>query len=143
MTWTTQAWEPDFGRWFASLDPYEQTVLDAAIEYVLEVYGIEICTTEFGKPLGGGLYEFRVRQSLRAIRTYGGLETEPGGANDRTVLIRVFCNFYGDKVILLLSGLDKGKNEKAQQREIKKARKLLRAFQAEQRQARSRERKQR
>lgn len=143
MIWTTEAWEPDFGRWFDSLGEYEQAVLDAAIEFVLEKYGMEICSTEFGKALGQGLYEFRVRQSLRAIRNYGGLETEPGAGNDRTVLIRVFCHFYGNKVILLLSGLDKGKNEKTQQREIEKARKLLRAFQEEQKREqkrRSRER---
>lgn len=139
MAWTTETWDPDFPRWFDSLSDYQQAVLDAAIEFVLEEYGTEICATEFGKHLGNGLYEFRVRQSLKAIRKYGGFEVSSSPGDDQTVLLRVFCHFYGDKVILLMCGLDKGKNDKAQQREIKKARKILRVFKEEQRHERKKQ----
>jgi hypothetical protein len=46
------------------------------------------------------------------------------------VLLRVFVHFYGDKVILLLGGYDKGANPKPrrQQREIAEARRLLAQF---------------
>ena len=52
------------------------------------------------------------------------------------ILLRVFCTFYGDKVVLLLSGLDKGASPKAQPRAIQAARKLLAEWRAEQTAAR-------
>lgn len=75
--WTTEYYvdsrgNSPFAKWFEKeLRPYEQAVLTAAIKRVLEVLGIDVCRSEFGKPLGNGLYEFRVRQSLHAIRTFG------------------------------------------------------------------------
>lgn len=141
MGWTSETWEPSFSNWYNGLDEYEQAVLDAAIDNVLEVHGPEICKGEFGKPLGDGLYEFRVRQSLRAIRQYGDLETPAGEVSDKTVALRVFCHFYGDKVVLLLSGLDKVKNEKAQNKEIQRAKKMLRAFHEEQKREKKRQRR--
>lgn len=118
-----------FARWFErDLTSYEQAVLAAAVKQVLEVVGIDICSSEWGKSLGDGLYEFRVRQSLHAIRTYGQSPTplaRPG--EDRAVLLRAFVTFYGDRVVLLLHGLNKGRgpSTRKQQKEIAKARRLL------------------
>ena len=53
----------------------------------------------------------------------------------------MFCTFYGDKVVLLLSGLDKGADPKAQPRAIRAARKLPAEWQAEQAAANRRPRK--
>ncbi|MCY4620460.1 MAG: hypothetical protein OXD34_01295 [bacterium] len=46
------------------------------------------------------------------------------------VLLRVFVHFYGDRIVLLLGGYDKGRypQKKRQQREIARARKSLRQF---------------
>ena len=46
------------------------------------------------------------------------------------VLLRVFVHFYGDRIVLLLGGYDKGRDpkENRQQREIAQARKLLAQF---------------
>ena len=51
------------------------------------------------------------------------------------VLLRVFVHFYGDKIVLLLGGYDKGRDpkEKRQQREIAQARKPLAQFRERQR----------
>jgi hypothetical protein len=57
----------------------------------------------------------------------------PSGAG---ILLRVFCTFYGDRVVLLLSGLDKGASPKAQPRAIQAARKLLAEWRTEQAAAR-------
>lgn len=48
------------------------------------------------------------------------------------MLLRVFVTFYGDRVVLLLHGLNKGmdNSERRQSREIKKARKLLSQWKA-------------
>lgn len=76
-TWTVEAWEDDrtgqcpFAVWFGKLDQYEQAVVDAVIENIVKPLGMNICDTEWGKPLGGGLYEVRIRRTLSAVRTWG------------------------------------------------------------------------
>lgn len=118
-----------FERFFLSLPEYEQAVLAAAIEHVLEVHGIDICAGEWGKPLGEGLFEFRVRRSLSAILTEAGIEpplAEQAGT-DRQVLLRVFCTFHGSRIVLLYSGYDKKKDpsDRRQQQEIKRPARLM------------------
>lgn len=139
--WSVQYEGATFERFLFSLPAYEQAVLVAAIQHVLQPYGIDICSGEWGEPLGDGLYEFRVRKSLRAILRNADLDVqdepgtdepatdEPGTdepGTDRGVLLRVFCTFYGDKIVLLHHGYNKKADPtgKRQQREIAKARKL-------------------
>lgn len=133
-TWDI-TYEDQYEKFFWSLPEYEQAVLSAALETVLEVHGIDICSTSWGKPLGGGLYEFRVQKSLDAIYADAGLPLPTGlVGTDRKVLIRVFCTFHGNKVVLLLNGYDKKKDpsEKRQNREIARARKQLKKWQTRQ-----------
>jgi len=119
----------DFARFVARLGDYERAVLVAAIEKVLSRYGLDICQSEWGRPLKGGLYEFRIRRSLRTILNEYGSEASPSVRvlPDRPVLLRVFCTFYGSRVVLLLGGYDKKKDpsERRQAREIKRARRAL------------------
>ncbi|MCM3662614.1 type II toxin-antitoxin system RelE/ParE family toxin [Georgenia satyanarayanai] len=133
--WTIEYEGDAFERFFTSLTSYEQAVLTAAIEHVLMRSGIDICQSEWGKALGKGLYEFRVRRSLQAILSSAGAEVpEDVSGVDRQVLLRVFCTFHGDKIVLLLSGYDKQSDpsEKRQDREIEEARKMLTAWKAAQ-----------
>ena len=53
------------------------------------------------------------------------------------VLLRAFCHAYGNRIVLLLGGYDKGENPstKRQQKEIETARKRLKTFQLAQKQA--------
>jgi hypothetical protein len=139
--WTVDAWEDDrtgrcpFAAWFGKLNEYEQAVVDAVIENIVAPLGMNICDTEWGKPLGGGLYEVRIRRTLSAIRTWGvpAGDAEPAAAGERAVLLRLFVTFYGDRVVLLFQGYDKGKDpsERRQTKEIKTARKHLRAWTAQ------------
>jgi hypothetical protein len=75
--WQVEAWEDNktgkspFATWFDRLKEYDQAVVDAVIEHVLTPYGMDICETEWGKPLGNGLYEVRIRRPLSAVRTWG------------------------------------------------------------------------
>jgi hypothetical protein len=57
---------------------------------ILQQQGINICCSPFGKQLGEGLFEFRLRED--------------------GLLLRVFCHAYGNKIVLLLSGYDKGES---------------------------------
>lgn len=135
--WKVEVWEDQYGqspftKWFEKLDDYDQAVVDAAIRAILEPMGMDIAGTEWGKALGGGLYEFRVRLSLSALVHRGEAEAEGDypAWKDRKVLLRIFCTFHGNKIVLLFQGYNKGKDPslKRQQREIKKARKCLRAW---------------
>ncbi|WP_174442348.1 hypothetical protein [Demequina gelatinilytica] len=122
-----------FEKFLLGLPEYEQAVLVAAVEHVLERLGIDICQSEWGKALGDGLYEFRVRRSLQAILSEAKmpLPSKVGGT-DRPVLLRVFCTFHGQRAVLLLGGYDKGKDgsTRRQQGEIKRARKRLKTWRA-------------
>lgn len=92
-----------------------------------------MCGTEWGKQLGGGLFEFRIRHTSSEIARMHGEPVE-GGKPAEKVLLRVFCHAYGAKVVLLINGYDKGADpsERRQQREIALARKRLTRFLAEQ-----------
>ena len=87
--------------------------------------------TEYGKALGGGLYEFRIRWTAAEIRhKVEGLPPGDVGGMAEAILLRVFFCTAGHKIILLLDGYDKGRDSstRRQQREIARARKLLTAY---------------
>lgn len=136
--WSAEA-EAPFERFYESLDEYEQAVLTAAVEFVLEVHGNDICHGEWGTPLGQGLYEFRIRKSLSSIYATAKVTRTSTAGDDKKVLLRVFCTFQGDKVILLFSGYNKSSDpsEKRQAREIKRARKMLTAWKEKQKKSKS------
>ena len=77
------------------------------------VNGVEVCQTEWGKQLGEGLFEFRVRRHA-----------------------------YGTKVVLLLNGYDKAgdPSDKRQQHETTLARRHLVIFKERQALERNRQR---
>ena len=101
-------------RWIKDdLSVRQRRALGYAIYRLLQRYGVGVCDTEFGRQLGYGLFEFRLR--VRA-RTDG-----------EAALLRVFCHAEGERAILLLGGYDKGKDPggRRQEREIKVARRRL------------------
>lgn len=138
---TDDGFEP-FTSFLNDLSDAGFAALDAAIQTILLVRGIELASTEWLKALGQGLYEFRVRHTTEEIAHMFGDEL-PGTAPKGAILLRVFVHFYGQKVVLLLSGYDKGEDPSArrQQREIAGARKALRAWQQQQDRNRAQERK--
>jgi hypothetical protein len=119
----------------------------AAIEQVLSMQGVRVCKSSWGKQLGQGLFEFRVRHTAAEIRRMFGGEPQsrPGeheGPPGRIVL-RAFCHAYGNRIVLLVGGDDKGEHlsAKRQQQEIRTARQRLRAFQAVRQRAAKEERR--
>jgi phage-related protein len=138
-TWTAEFYEDSSGKrrvetWMAGLNETEFEALATAIEEILEKLGIELASTPWLKALGEGLHEFRVRHdagTIRALYTDSGAETPTKPAK---ILLRLFVHFHGDKVILLLHGYNKGRDDspRRQNREIDEARKRLRAWRAAQ-----------
>lgn len=101
-----------------------------AITKILAQMGIDLVGTQWMKALGDGLYEFRIRHSSSEIQSiYTSSESRPRSSHQK-ILLRVFMSFHGKKLVLLLHGYDKGKNDskKRQQVEIEIARRRLRAW---------------
>jgi hypothetical protein len=141
--WTLEPFEADDGSvpfqvFVDELSDFKFVALDAALERVLATRGLDLVRTEWLKALGDGLHEFRVRHDADEIAGMFGGEPPTVSAPHEKVLLRVFVHFYGDKIVLLLGGYDKGKDpkERRQQREIAAARKMLTQFKERQRRQR-------
>jgi putative component of toxin-antitoxin plasmid stabilization module len=141
VEWTLEPFEADdgsipFERFVNDLSNFKVDAVTAAIDRILTVQGIGLVRTEWLKPLGDGLHEFRVRHTAAEVaRLFGGLDVAPPAGPTEKVLLRVFVHFHGQKIILLLGGYDKGDDpkERRQQREIQSARRLLTQFRERQR----------
>ena len=120
MSYEIEFYEDEDGRkpaldWIRDLDRRKRRILGTAMAEILQAQGVGVCGTPFGKQLGNGLFEFRLR--------------------DDELLLRVFCHAYGTRIVLLLSGYDKGEDptQRRQQREIAEARKRLEAWRRQRR----------
>jgi putative component of toxin-antitoxin plasmid stabilization module len=96
---------------------------------ILERNGINVCETEYGKNLGQGLFEFRLRHGADEIAAMF-TTVEPDPRDKEPILLRVYCHAYGDKIVLLLAGYDKrsDSSKKRENAEINLARKRLTEF---------------
>jgi len=144
--WDVEFYADEGGRepcreWADDLSPQKQTAFAAAVRLVLARRGLDVVESEYGKALGDGLYEFRVRWTASEIRhKIEGLPSEDIGGAPEAILLRVFFCTAGRKIILLLGGYDKARDpsDRRQEREIAKARKLLTAYRESQKRARKR-----
>ncbi len=133
--WTVEFYADQGGRepcreWADGLSPQKRAAFTAAVQLVLATRGLDVVETEYGKALGGGLYEFRVRWTASEIRhKIEGLPPREVGGAAEAIMLRVFFCTAGQRLILLLGGYDKTQDasQRRQQREISKARKLLTA----------------
>jgi hypothetical protein len=91
----------------ADLSAEDRRTVGSALWAILQHQGIQVCGSHFGRQLGDGLFEFRLR--------------EP------PLFARVFCHVHGKQLILLLGGYDKGRDPspRRQEREIAWARARL------------------
>jgi hypothetical protein len=139
--WAPEPFEADdgtipFERFLNDLSNFKVDAVTVAIDRILTVRGIDLVRTEWLKALGDGLHEFRIRHTAAEVaRLFGGEDVAPPAGPTEKVLLRVFVHFYGQKVILLLGGYDKGEDstERRQQREIQAARRHLTQFRERQR----------
>lgn len=122
-TYTLEFYEDERGekpvlRWIREqLTLTQRYELGQAMREQLEEKGVGVCATEYGKQLGKGLFEFRLRRSVEEV--------------GERILLRVFCHAYGSKIVLLLGGYDKGADSSARRQgdEIALARRRLAAWQ--------------
>lgn len=111
----------------------QRRAIGTAMRRVLQVNGVGVCSSSWGKQLGGGLFEFRVRLAGRQMLREGWAKPGSIDASER-ILLRIFCHAYGNRIILLLGGYDKGAApaKSRQSSEIASARARLRIHQARQ-----------
>ena len=132
-------------EWLRRLPEPKRAAWLAFVDFALVPIGKDIGQSGYVKALGQGLFELRVDHDAAELAEVFGadLSARPELASlaAEGILLRVFCTFYGDRVVLLLSGLDKGVDPKAQPRAIRAARKLLADWNAEQAAAKRRARK--
>ena len=109
----------------------QRQAIGTAMRRILQANGVQVCSTPWGRQLGGGLFEFRVRRTGEQMINEGWAKPDSIDPSER-ILLRVFCHAHGDKLILLLGGYDKGSapSSSRQQREINTARRRLRTHQA-------------
>ncbi|MGH3304552.1 MAG: hypothetical protein ACRDOK_23310 [Streptosporangiaceae bacterium] len=110
------------------------------LRLVLIPRGLDIVGSEYGKALGQGIYELRIRWTASEVaHKVSGLDVAEVGPPEK-ILLRVFFCTAGPKIILLMSGYDKADDpgERRQNREIQRARKMITAYH----EARKRERPQ-
>ena len=132
-------------EWLRRLSEPKRAAWLAFVDFALVPMGKDIQQTGYVKALGQGLFELRVDHDAAELAQVFGVELSSrpdlAGLAAEGILLRVFCTFYGNKVVLLLSGLDKGADPKAQPRAIRAARTVLAEWRAEQRAAKRQRRR--
>jgi phage-related protein len=120
--------------WLRRLTPGKRRAIGVAMFEILQHEGPRVIGTNFGKGLGGGLFEFRLDQDAAQVLARKGKRARREGALSSKILLRVFCHAHGDRVVLLLGGYDKGERPSArhQQAQIELARTRLKDWKARQ-----------
>ena len=114
--WTIEFYRDQQGRepcrvWMDKLPDAKRAALLTALDLVLAERGLNVVETEYGKPLGDGLYEFRLRWTAAEVRVKAGRVSAAASAKAEKIMLRLFFCTSGRKIILLLSGYDKGKDQ--------------------------------
>lgn len=128
--------------WFLhDLTRPKQLAAKAGVERILAYLGNAVVETEWGGHLQDGLCELRIRRTAAEVeswwRNYHGLpvpEPEP----HVEILLRIYFHAYGDKVILLLGGFDKGAHPNHEKTEVRQARANLQNWRTQQDRLRAR-----
>jgi phage-related protein len=120
--------------WLRRLTPRKRRAIGVAMFEILQHEGPHVVGTNFGKGLGGGIFEFRLDQDAAQVLARRGKRAKPETAETTKILLRVFCHAHGDRIVILLGGYDKGERPSArhQQAQIELARTRLKDWKARQ-----------
>jgi len=77
---------------FDKLDAPKRRAVVMGLQYILAERGLAVCATEFGRHLGQGLFEFRLRYDEAALtrRLHLVVPLSSGASRRDRVLLRVF-----------------------------------------------------
>jgi hypothetical protein len=121
----------EYLRQLKTLSPEDQSIVRLFVLEILGGKGIGLASSHWLKPLGAGLWEFRIGRNLKGILKSEGIEFASSLAN-RKILIRVFCSFEKEGILVLgcFNKLRFG-GGRAQNLAINKARALLLTYRRE------------
>lgn len=127
--WTVEFYRDGDGRepcraWAESLSPQKNAAFRAVLKHVLIPRGLDVMASEYGKALGQGLYELRIRWTAAEIEhKTAGLDVADIGPPE-SILLSVFFAAAERKIILLINGYDKAEDpgERRQGKQIERAR---------------------
>lgn len=119
-------------RWLRGLTPRKRRAMGVALFEILQHEGPQVVGTNFGKPIGGGIFEFRLDQDATEILHRRGKRPKPETSSPAKILLRVFCHAHGEKIVLLLAGYDKGEHTSGayQREQIELAKARLKGWRA-------------
>jgi phage-related protein len=120
-------------RWITEeLSPAQRRSVTAALEELVAYMGPDVVRTDFGKNIGGGVIELRIRQSQQQLLKRVGKAPRGSHPEDegQDILLRVFFHPHGQKRALVLHGYDKGRapSKRHQQQQISIAERRLALF---------------
>ncbi|HVT07519.1 MAG TPA: hypothetical protein VHO67_08680 [Polyangia bacterium] len=138
--YTLEFYEDEHGHepvldWLRGLTASKRRAIGVAMFEILQYEGPHVVGTNFGKGLGGGVFEFRLDQDAAQVLARKGKRARPETTETAKILLRVFCHAHGERIVLLLGGYDKGERPSArhQQAQIELAKARLKAWKARQR----------
>ncbi len=131
-SWSITYFDEDrFIRSVKELPQDTQVLIKIAIRHILTKQGLSLARTPWLKSLGGGLWEFRIGPSAKAVVSKAG-DSSARLARNSKVLIRVYCTFTNEQ-IAVLGMFDKQRHGSGskQSKSIAIARKQLLTFKTE------------
>ena len=100
-SWSITYFDEDrFIRSVKELPQDTQVLIKIAIRHILTKQGLSLARTPWLKSLGGGLWEFRIGPSAKAVVSKAG-DSSARLARNSKVLIRVYCTFTNDQMLCL------------------------------------------
>lgn len=113
--------------WLGQLSSVERAAAGAAIRTFLRQHGPDVVSIGMGRRLRRGLFEFYVEQDAEALVARFRSIRRPTSGPSEEVRLRIFCHAHGDRRILMLTGLNKGRKGggRRQSRAIHDAVKML------------------
>lgn len=129
----TESGDPVGSAWLDDLDEPHRAAWIAFVDVLLIPFGKDIPYRNWVKALGDGLFELRIDQPEHSLRTIFESSEPSEHAVPAAILLRAFCTFAGQRVVIVFGGYDKRSDPstKRQQRAIRRARKFLKAWRRE------------
>jgi putative component of toxin-antitoxin plasmid stabilization module len=119
---------PAFSKHLDKLRPELQLVVKLALTEILAKEGLSLASSSWLRFVGDGVWEFRIGRSFKAVFSKAGIDEYSHNSNLK-VLLRIFCSFEGN-IILLLGCYDKQRHSdgKRQANAIRSAKEELLTF---------------
>lgn len=91
---------PGFGKQVNRLPQELQLIAKVALIEILSKEGLALASSNWLRYVGDSVWEFRIGRSIKAVYSKAGIEDKPPASRSK-VLLRIFCHFEENKVILL------------------------------------------